>query len=82
MAKYKSCRYEGKRMRYHRMLLRLLLKEKFGEPSDTVLKMYVIHHINGDGTDNRKKNIVVMTQKEHRRLHARRQKRGWHGRFV
>lgn len=81
MARYKQCRYKGKRMRYHRMLLRQLLETSFGEPSDTVLKLYVIHHKNGDGMDNSRQNIVVMTVDEHNKLHASKRKRDKKGRF-
>lgn len=31
----------------------------------------VVHHINGDRTDNRPENLQVMDKKEHHRLHMR-----------
>jgi len=30
----------------------------------------VVHHINGDKTDNRPENLMVMTRSEHMKLHA------------
>ena len=34
----------------------------------------IVHHLNGDQTDNRLKNLRVMTQSEHMRLHNRERK--------
>ena len=31
----------------------------------------VVHHINGDNTDNRLENLQVMTKTDHKRLHMR-----------
>lgn len=36
-----------------------------------VPKGHVIHHINGNGLDNRIENLQLMTHKEHNQLHAR-----------
>ena len=36
-----------------------------------------IHHINGDGKDNRLENLVCMTKSEHRLLHAEMKREGW-----
>ena len=37
----------------------------------------VVHHINGDPTDNRAENLVAMSHRDHRRLHE-----GWHYDFT
>lgn len=37
----------------------------------------VVHHINGDKTDNRSENLVVMTRSEHRTLHAQLEGLAW-----
>ena len=33
------------------------------------LKGFVVHHINRDTLDNRKENLLVMTESQHRELH-------------
>ena len=38
-----------------------------------------IHHINGDKTDNRLENLVVLSPSEHQRLHLQRR---YHGRLA
>jgi hypothetical protein len=42
----------------------------------------VVHHINGDPTDNRQENLEIMTQAEHARLHLPERKRDKRGRLV
>lgn len=34
----------------------------------------VVHHINGDKTDNRVENLAVMSQSEHAQIHFRRKR--------
>ena len=56
--KYKSCRYNGKRMRQHRAVF-LSIVEKFSftkAERDEYMSGLVVHHINGD-----KKDTVVAT---------------------
>ena len=36
-----------------------------------------IHHINGDGKDNRLENLVCLTKSEHKTLHAEMKREGW-----
>ena len=41
----------------------------------------VIHHINGDVTDNRIENLQILTNSHHRKLHCRSQRRNKSGIF-
>jgi len=42
----------------------------------------VVHHINGDQTDNRPENLEIMTQAEHAKLHDPERERDMLGRFT
>ena len=56
---------------------RLVVEEALGRylsPSE------IVHHINGDHTDDRLENLQIMTQADHAALHA--QPRGKNGQFV
>ena len=46
---------------------RLVAEVKIGR---RLLENEIVHHINGDVTDNRGENIEVMTQSEHAKLHG------------
>ena len=47
---------------------RLIAEQKIGR---TLADNEIVHHINGDATDNRPENLEVMTQSEHAKLHMR-----------
>lgn len=51
----------------HAYEYRLIASEKIGRP---LAKNEIVHHINGDHTDNRPENLEVMTQSEHIREHG------------
>lgn len=81
---YKSCRYNGKRMRQHRAVF-LSIVEKFSftkSEREEYMSGFVVHHINGDKKDNRRCNLRFMSRREHARLHSKRQRRNSLGRFV
>lgn len=83
MNKYQSCRRNGKRMRKHRAYLYDWL-DKWGwckEDAEDYLKRMVVHHINGDKSDNRPCNLRIMTKECHNRMHAAQRKRYKNGRF-
>lgn len=52
----------------HAYEYRLVAAEKLGRP---LLRSEIVHHINGDVTDNRPENLQVMTQSEHAKLHSK-----------
>ena len=52
----------GTRQLYHRYLLEKHLGIKL-KPSQ------VVHHVNGDNTDNRLENLLIVSQQEHTKLH-------------
>ena len=83
MNTYKSCRYNGKRMRKHRAILYAIVSTTSmddGEIKEYMAKM-VVHHINGDKSDNRRCNLRFMTKSAHHRLHCKKQIRDKKGRF-
>lgn len=71
---YKSCRYKRKRMRFHIAVW----IEAFGD----IPKGYCIHHKNGNKRDNTLENLCMMLMSEHKRLHAKSQKRNKKGMFA
>lgn len=82
--KYKSCRYNGKRMRQHRAII-LAVVQGWSSMSEEEVRTYmasiVVHHINGDKRDNRRANLRIMSRGLHSRLHAKQQMRNANGRF-
>lgn len=85
MDKYKSCRYNGKRMRRHRVIF-LSIVDRFESFSDDEKMEYmsnlVVHHINGNKADNRRCNLRFMSRHAHARLHSKHRQRNKLGRFV
>ena len=82
--KYKSCRYNGKRMRQHRAVF-MSIVEKFSftkAEREEYMTGIVVHHINGDKKDNRRCNLRFMSRRAHARLHSKQQHRNKLGRFV
>jgi hypothetical protein len=51
------------RVREHR----LIAERKIGRP---LTSSDIVHHLNGDKTDNRPENLRVLTRSEHSRLHG------------
>jgi len=50
---------------------------------DRKLTLYeVIHHIDGDVTNNSIENLQILTNSEHRKLHVKKQNRNRKGQFV
>ena len=62
MSEYKYRVVNGKRVPEHRAVVEELL-------GITLEEDQVVHHLNGDKTDNRPENRQVMDRREHARLH-------------
>ena len=63
MSEYKYRTINGKKVPEHRAVVEELL-------GITLQNDQVVHHINGDKTDNRPENLQILDWKEHSRLHA------------
>lgn len=63
MSEYRYRTINGKRVPEHRAVVEELL-------GITLQNDQVVHHINGDKTDNRPENLQILDWKEHSRLHA------------
>ena len=63
----------------HVLEYRLLVEKKIGR---YLTNDEIVHHINGDQTDNRLENLEVMTLSEHAKIHAIDRRDSETGRFV
>ena len=53
------------------------------EKSNPPIKVgYCIHHINGNKLDNRLKNLIMLTHKDHHKLHDAERTRDEFGRYT
>lgn len=59
---YRFVQHKGKKVYEHRLVMERKLGKKLN-------KGEIVHHLNGNKTDNRPENLVVMTQSEHVILH-------------
>ena len=59
---YLESKINGKRVKIHRHIMEKFLGRKL-KPNE------IIHHINGDGVDNRLENLTVTNQFDHKQLH-------------
>lgn len=74
--KYKSCRYNGERMRKH-VAVYLLFNGLDAVPSGMV-----IHHKDFNRMNNDISNLVCIAKVDHDRLHSAMRKRDKGGRYV
>lgn len=64
MYRYKSLKRGGKRIDEHR----LLMVKKLGRP---LTRNEVVHHVDGDCTNNSLDNLIVMTRSAHSSMHMK-----------
>ena len=68
-------RYSSNGKYMHRVLMETHLGRK-------LLETEHVHHIDGDKSNNDNKNLLIVTNSEHRKLEVKKQKRGIDGRFI
>ena len=68
MGRYKKTKRDGSTVPVHR----LIWEQTFGPIPDGC----VIHHVDGNGHNNRLDNLMLLTQAQHRELHARLRREG------
>ena len=61
--KYKSKKINGKKIDEHRIIMQEYLGRKLNSNE-------IVHHINGNKSDNRIENLQVMSRSEHAKLHG------------
>lgn len=64
MTQYKAIKVDGKKVDEHRYIMEQAVGRK-------LCKNEVVHHINGDKTDNRLCNLEIMDRAEHSREHMK-----------
>lgn len=65
---YKYIIVDGKRIREHRHVMQKFLKRKLE-------KWEHVHHINGDSSDNRIENLIVLSNSEHQKIEYQERKK-------
>jgi len=58
---YKELMVDGHKIREHRHVMQTILKRKLSTKEH-------VHHINGNGLDNRPENLLVLSHSEHSKL--------------